>query len=169
MNINVLKVAKYIFTGSRKFCFLNTKALCCRPWRNKIYSRLLKTWGKIVHCFYQTLKKANWKTHITTSSGSQNYQVYRRAMFWNLFSPFVNQDLLKSVQLILSHLQSPLEWIQSQLNYGSFLSKSYLHGTILHTMLAQNCPKSKQEQFAISGWSTSNRGKQMRCLRSRGK
>ena len=56
--------------------------------------------------------------------------------------------------------------MQSQCNYGSFLSKSDLHGTILYTMLAQNCPKGKiqsfkLEQFAISRWSTSNTGKQL--------
>ena len=53
--------------------------------------------------------------------------------------------IFKSVQSTLSHLQSPPEWRQSQRNYGSFLSKSDLHGTILYTMLAQNCPKGKRQ------------------------
>ena len=35
--------------------------------------------------------------------------------------------------------------MQSQRNYGSFLSKSDLHGTILYTILAQNCPKGKRQ------------------------
>ena len=55
--------------------------------------------------------------------------------------------------------------MQSQRNYGSFLLKSDLLGTILYTMLAQNCPKGKRqwamvklEQFAISRWSVLNRG-----------
>ena len=56
-------------------------------------------------------------------------------------------DVVKSVQLALSHLQSPLEQMQSQRNYGSFLSKSHLHGMILLTMLNQNCPKSKRQCF----------------------
>ena len=49
------------------------------------------------------------------------------------------QGELKSVHSTLSHLQSPTEWMQSQYNYGSFLSKSDLHGTILYTCSA--CPK----------------------------
>ena len=52
-------------------------------------------------------------------------------------------SLLKSVQSTLSHLQSPPEQMQSQRNYGSFLSKSHLHGMILLTILSQNRPKSK--------------------------
>ena len=62
--------------------------------------------------------------------------------------------MLKSVQSTLSHLQSPPDQMQSQHNYGSFLSKSHLHGMILLTMLTQNRPKSEDnglvEQFAIS-------------------
>ena len=42
--------------------------------------------------------------------------------------------------------ESP-EQMQSQRNYGSFLSKSHLHGMILLTMLAQNRPKSKTQCF----------------------
>ena len=34
--------------------------------------------------------------------------------------------------------------MQSQRNYGSFLSKSDLHVMIKNTMLAQNCPKGKE-------------------------
>ena len=33
--------------------------------------------------------------------------------------------------------------MQSQRNYGSFLSKSDLHVMIKNTMLARNCPKGK--------------------------
>ena len=55
--------------------------------------------------------------------------------------------MLKSVQPTLSHLQSPPEQMQSQRNYGSFLSKSHLRGMILLTMLAQNRPKSKRQYF----------------------
>ena len=33
--------------------------------------------------------------------------------------------------------------MQSQSNYGSFLSKSDLHVMIKNTMLARNCPKGK--------------------------
>ena len=54
-------------------------------------------------------------------------------------------SVVKSVQSTLSHLQSPPEWMQSQRNYGSFLSKSDLHGTISHTMIGQNCPKGKRQ------------------------
>ena len=43
-------------------------------------------------------------------------------------------------------VESP-EQMQSQRNYGSFLSKSHLHGMILFTMLAQNRPKSKRQCF----------------------
>ena len=52
---------------------------------------------------------------------------------------------LKSVRSTLSHLQSPPEQMQSQRNYGSFLSKSHLHRLILLTVLAQNRPKSKTQ------------------------
>ena len=55
--------------------------------------------------------------------------------------------LLKPVQSTLSHLQSPPEQMQSQRNYGSFLSKSHLRGMILFTMLAQNRPKVKDNAF----------------------
>ena len=55
--------------------------------------------------------------------------------------------MLKSVQSTLSQLQSPPEQMQSQHNYGSFLSKSHLHGMILLTMLAQNRPKSRRQWF----------------------
>ena len=34
--------------------------------------------------------------------------------------------------------------MQSQGNYGSFLSKSDLHVMIKNTMLARNCPKGKE-------------------------
>ena len=54
---------------------------------------------------------------------------------------------LLTVQSTLSHLQSPPEQMQSQRNYGSFLSKSQFHGVILFTMLAQNRPKSKRQCF----------------------
>ena len=40
--------------------------------------------------------------------------------------------------------ESP-EQMQSVRNYGSFLSKSHLHGVILFTMLAQNRPKSRRQ------------------------
>ena len=54
---------------------------------------------------------------------------------------------VKSVQSTLSHLWSPPEQMQSQRNYGSFLSKSHLHGMILLRILAQNRPKSKRQCF----------------------
>ena len=76
---------------------------------------------------------------------------------------------LKSVQSTLSHLQSPPEQMQFQRNYDSFLSKSYLHGMILLTMLAQRGPNKVKdnaliEQFVISRSSISNRGKQLRYV-----
>ena len=36
------------------------------------------------------------------------------------------------IESALNHLQNLPEWMQSQGNYGSFLSKSDLHGTILY-------------------------------------
>ena len=51
---------------------------------------------------------------------------------------------LKSVQSTLSHLQSQM---QSQRNYGSFLSKSHLHGMILFTMLPKIAQKVKDSAF----------------------
>ena len=83
-------------------------------------------------------------------------------------------QLLKSVQSTLSHLQSPPEEMQSQRNYGSFLSKSHLHGMILLTMFAQNRPTSKRQCFnrAIRYFKIVNI-KQVEataiCLRTRGK
>ena len=90
-----------------------------------------------------------------------------------------NRTKLKFVQSTLSHLQSPPEQMQSQRNYGSFLSKSHLHGIILLTMLAQKLKDSALieqfaisrlkdnalvEQFAISRLSVSNREKQLRYV-----
>ena len=74
----------------------------------------------------------------------------------------LSEYTVKSVQSTLSHLQSPPEQMQSQHNYGSFLSKSHIHGMILLTMLAPNRPKVKDnaliDQFAFSRSSISKRG-----------
>ena len=56
--------------------------------------------------------------------------------------------------------------MQSQRKYGSFSSKSDLHGTILYTKCLPKIAKRvktmvKLEQFAISRWSALNRGKQL--------
>ena len=56
-----------------------------------------------------------------------------------------SNNILKSVQSTLSHCRVSPEGIQSQRNYGSFLSKSDYHGTILYTVLAQNWPKGKRQ------------------------
>ena len=58
---------------------------------------------------------------------------------------YAKSETVKSVQSTLSHLQSLPEQLQSQRNYGSFLSKSHLHGMILFAMLAQNHPKIKRQ------------------------
>ena len=49
-----------------------------------------------------------------------------------------------------STLASVSKWNSRKVNYGSFLSKSDLHGTILYTMLAQNCLKSKRQWLNYS-------------------
>ena len=69
--------------------------------------------------------------------------------------------------------ESP-EQMQSQRNYGSFLSKSHPHGMILLTMLAQNRPRSKRQCFnrAICYFKIVNikQGETTTiCFRSRGK
>ena len=66
----------------------------------------------------------------------------------------LGRRIVKSVQSTLNHLQSPPEWMQSQRNYSSFLSKSNLHGTIVHSMLAQNCPKGKRQWLNQSNFSS---------------
>ena len=72
--------------------------------------------------------------------------LYLQSMGLSLpLQPAAPGNEVKSVQSTLSHLQSPPDWMQSQRNYGSFLSKSDLHGRILYTMLAQNCPKGKRQ------------------------
>ena len=82
--------------------------------------------------------------------------------------PKTMNELFK-VSSTLSHLQIPCEQMQPQSNYGSFLSKSHLHGISLLTMLAQNRQKVKDNalivQFAISRLSISNRGKQLQYVR----
>ena len=72
------------------------------------------------------------------------------ALLRGLRGPKTNKNcpVVKSVQSTLSHLQRPPEQMQSQRNYGSFLSKSCLSGMILLTMLAQNSPKSKRQCFS---------------------
>ena len=51
---------------------------------------------------------------------------------------------IKSVLSTSSSLQSPLEQMHSQCNYGSFLSESQIHGAMLKTMPAQSRPKGKR-------------------------
>ena len=75
---------------------------------------------------------------------------------------------VSTIKVCSINFEPPAEspWtMQSQRNYGSFLSKSHLDGMILLTMLAQKVKDNALiELFAISRLSISNRGKQLRYV-----
>ena len=94
-------------------------------------------------CVWTTVWILPWYSHLAPSAQSKSGCNKVHSLWHSLYS----QQLVQSVQSTLSHLQSPSEQMQSQRNYGSFLSKSHLQGMILFTMLAQNRPKSKRQCF----------------------
>ena len=131
----------YIFCNFNTWCANKMKHTYMHPW---------DCWDHLN--FMLTLRKGVCNLILSLKASCQNKIYYVRVKF---------------VQSTLSHQQSPPEWMQSQCNCGSFLSKSDLHDTIIYTMRAQNCPNGKRqwllksEQFAISRWSALNRGKKL--------
>ena len=120
----------------------------------------LEAWEVFEEILWQ-ISRSHWQIPEVGQGNGERF-IPRIIFIWSLF----NQ--------LWATCRVPPEQMQCQRNYGSFLSESHLHGMILLTMLAQNCPKSKRQCFnrVICYFKIVNirHGEATAiCLRSRGK